>query len=154
MRKQVVLNAIWWAYLVLLFVIVIVKFHGSASELLDRAASVPFGTNHNLMLFGSIGEQLGHFSQGWAKFNLFGNIVPFAPFGFLLPLVFEKADSYAKVFLVGLGFILFAEAFQFLTRLGSFDVDDILLNMLGISLGYFLFWIRGIRKGKRGNKAS
>ncbi len=39
------------------------------------------------------------------------------------------------------GLSLCVETFQILTRVGSFDVDDLLLNTLGGVLGYILFSI-------------
>ena len=137
MKRKLLIKVIWWIYFVLLFGIVIIKFRGSFSELLIKMESTPFGTNYNLIPFKSIGEQLSHFSEGWARFNLLGNIVPF---GFLLPVVSEKINSFIKILFAGFGFLLFVEVFQFFTRLGSFDVDDIFLNMLGIFIGYLLIW--------------
>ena len=140
MKRKLLIKVIWWIYFVLLFGIVIIKFRGSFSELLIKMESTPFGTNYNLIPFKSIGEQLSHFSEGWARFNLLGNIIPFVPFGFLLPVVSEKINSFIKILFAGFGFLLFVEVFQFFTRLGSFDVDGIFLNMLGIFIGYLLIW--------------
>lgn len=140
MKRKLLIKVIWWIYFVLLFGIVIIKFRGSFSELLIKMESTPFGTNYNLIPFKSIGEQLSHFSEGWARFNLLGNIIPFVPFGFLLPVVSEKINSFIKILFAGFGFLLFVEVFQFFTKLGSFDVDDIFLNMLGIFIGYLLIW--------------
>ena len=140
MKRKLLIKVIWWIYFVLLFGIVIIKFRGSFSELLIKMESTPFGTNYNLIPFKSIGEQLSHFSEGCARFNLLGNIIPFVPFGFLLPVVSEKINSFIKILFAGFGFLLFVEVFQFFTRLGSFDVDDIFLNMLGIFIGYLLIW--------------
>lgn len=140
MKRKLLIKVIWWIYFVLLFGIVIIKFRGSFSELLIKMESTPFGTNYNLIPFKSIGEQLSHFSEGWARFNLLGNIIPFVPFGFLLPVVSEKINSFIKILFAGFGFLLFVEVFQFFTKLGSFDVDDIFLNMIGIFIGYLLIW--------------
>ena len=140
MKRKLLIKVIWWIYFVLLFGIVIIKFRGSFSELLIKMESTPFGTNYNLIPFKSIGDQLSHFSEGWARFNLLGTIIPFVPFGFLLPVVSEKINSFIKILFAGFGFLLFVEVFQFFTRLGSFDVDDIFLNMLGIFIGYLLIW--------------
>lgn len=35
--------------------------------------------------------------------------------------------------------VLFIEIFQYMTRLGSFDIDDIILNMVGVLSGYGTF---------------
>ena len=78
-------------------------------------------------------------TQWWALKNLLGNIIPFIPFGFLLPIAYKKFSSAINVFCVGVASILLIELFQFFTKLGSFDVDDIILNMVGIVCGYFMF---------------
>lgn len=148
-EKKLIIKVIWWVYILLLFGIVIIKFRGSVSELYIRMAATPFGTNYNLIPFKTIGEQLKNISEGWVRYNLLGNIIPFAPFGFLLPMSFEKVNSSVRVLFVGFTFILFAEIFQFFTRLGSFDADDIILNMIGIMGRYFLLLLRVVkRKGK------
>ena len=140
MKKKLLMNIIWWIYFALLFGIVIIKFRGSLSELFVKIESTPFGTNYNLIPFNSIGEQLSHFSEGWARFNLMGTVIPFIPFGGLLPMISEKANSFRRVLFIGIGFVLFVEVFQFFTRLGSFDVDDVILNMFGILTGYLIVW--------------
>ncbi len=138
--KKRTVSFIWRAYLALLLVFVVIKFRGSFSELEARITATPFafGMGYNLIPCATVGEQLAHFHEGWARLNLFGNIVPFLPFGFLLPLAHEKANSWKRVFEIGVLSVLLIELFQFFTRLGSFDVDDILLNMVGILCGYLL----------------
>jgi len=42
--------------------------------------------------------------------------------------------------------VLFIEIFQYMTRLGSFDIDDIILNLIGFLIGVFL--VKGIKKLK------
>ncbi len=71
-----------------------------------------------------------------------GNILLGMPFGFLLPLVFEKRNSFFRVMVAGFYFSFAIEASQFLmSRMVGYsyrltDVDDILLNCLGVALGY------------------
>lgn len=148
-KRHIFLHVVWWVYIALLLLVVIVKFRGSFAELQNKIAVTPWGSNCNLVLFGSVGVQLAHAHEGWARFNLLGNIVPFVPFGFLLPFVASWAGTLARVLAIGLLFVLCAELFQFFTRLGSFDVDDVLLNMTGILLGYGAAGgIRRLRRGK------
>ena len=64
----------------------------------------------------------------WALKNLLGNLLPFIPFGFLLPIAYPRIKAFFKVFLVGMFAVLFIEIFQYMTRLGSFDIDDIILS--------------------------
>lgn len=137
--KTKIIHCIWWIYISLLLAVVVFKFRGSFTELGNRITSTPWGTNYNIVPFRSIGEQIEHISEGWARFNLLGNILPFAPFGFLLPIVWRKFNSFKGIFISGILWILFIEIMQFITRLGSFDIDDIFLNMLGIIIGYTFF---------------
>lgn len=136
--KKKVLAIIWWIYIVLLLVVVVIKFNGSFGELRDRVNSYSMegSINYNLIPFRSLGAQVSHISQGWALKNLLGNLVSFMPFGFLLPIAYGKINTYIKVFIVGCLSIISMELLQLITKLGSFDVDDIILNMVGVSIGY------------------
>ena len=144
---------LFWLYLLFLFLVVILKFTGSVQDLLDRMQAEPYGKTYNLEPFATIKIQLRYLSESWARFNLIGNTIPFIPFGFLLPLSCRKKCSLGKVLLLGLLFVLLAETVQFYTNLGAFDVDDIILNMAAIFLGYIPVGIAGIlRKTKRKKK--
>lgn len=68
--------------------------------------------------------------------NLAGNIVVFVPLGFLLPLVSDEMRKFSAVFINAFTFVLGIEVFQLFSAFGAFDVDDILLNCLGASIGY------------------
>lgn len=73
-----------------------------------------------------------------AVLNLGGNIGLFVPIGFMVPFLRPKISW------PGIGFLAFISGFsieltQALFRLGIFDVDDLLLNSLGVLLGYALF---------------
>lgn len=151
MNRRNIVKIVWWVYIALLFGVVIIKFRGSFSELFAKIKTVPFRTNYNLIPFISIGQQLENFSEGWARINILGNIIPFVPFGYFLPLIYKKINSPQRLFSVALLFILFIEIFQFITRLGIFDVDDIILNMFGILIGYFLYKFFGAVKSKNNN---
>lgn len=141
---------LFWTYLLLLFIVVILKFTGSFRDLLDRMAAEPYGKTYNLEPFATIKIQLRHWSESWARFNLIGNTVAFVPFGFLLPLTYRKGCSLGKVLLLGLLFVLFSEGLQYFTNLGTFDVDDIILNMSAIFLGYLPVGISAMfRKTKK-----
>jgi glycopeptide antibiotics resistance protein len=71
--------------------------------------------------------------------NILGNIIAFAPFGFLLPLLNEKYRRFFYVTFISILFSLSIELVQMLMKVGIFDVDDILLNSLGGILGYLLY---------------
>ena len=71
--------------------------------------------------------------------NLIGNLIMFFPWGIYLPLLFEKTKHWKKYMVITVGMLLGVELVQFFGRLGSFDIDDFLLNLAGAMLG-FCIW--------------
>ena len=105
--------------------------------------------HYNLVLFKEIKrfwqyrEQVGFFAMFT---NLFGNVLIFVPFGFFLPMGSRQRSFFGTAF-YSFGLSLCVEVFQFITKVGSFDVDDILLNSLGAFFGYLIHWC--LRKMKQ-----
>lgn len=66
-----------------------------------------------------------------------GNIVMFAPFGFL-GWIFPKLIDLKSVIFTFIPVITIVEGLQYFTRMGIFEVDDILLNTFGVYLGWLL----------------
>lgn len=71
--------------------------------------------------------------------NFIGNILLFVPWGFLMPLCFKKLEKFKPFILVTIVSIILIEAVQLFAMLGSFDIEDILLNTLGAVLGYLCY---------------
>ena len=92
-------------------------------------------------------EQLGLMSY----INLFGNVLIFAPFGFIEPLASKKRSFWATL-VDGCLLSLSVEIFQFITKVGRFDVDDLLLNTSGVAIGYICFLIWNAIRRKYGTK--
>lgn len=74
-----------------------------------------------------------------AVINLVGNVVMFVPLGWFLPGVWPKLRAFFKTLFVTAALICMVEAVQFAAGLGSCDVDDLILNLAGVILGYG-FW--------------
>lgn len=66
------------------------------------------------------------------------NVAMFVPLGFFLPLLWEKFRRLRPVVLFGLGATLTIELAQLLTYRAT-DINDIITNTLGASVGYLLF---------------
>ena len=78
-------------------------------------------------------------------YNLVGNIVCLTPLAFFLPILFKKQNKF-KIFLITtIGITLCIEFLQLITMSGAFDVDDIILNVLGASIAYLILNIKGIK---------
>jgi len=102
---------------------------------------------YNLILFQEIRRFVIYRDKiGMSSFllNIFGNIFAFSPFGVFLPLLSQNMRKMWRVF--GMSFLvtLCIECTQLVTRLGVFDVDDLVMNTLGGVIGYgiYCFYIR------------
>ena len=73
--------------------------------------------------------------------NLYGNLLAFIPLGILFPLCYGRENRKWKTFLFAVLFVVSIELFQLISAFGVFDVDDILLNVLGCMLGYGIYEI-------------
>lgn len=77
-----------------------------------------------------------------AAVNLFGNIALFIPLGLYIPLLFRRwGDSWAGVMLLSFGLSLCFELTQLFLSIGTFDVDDLILNTSGGMIGYGIYRI-------------
>jgi glycopeptide antibiotics resistance protein len=103
--------------------------------------------NANLMPFRTILDYLsGEPTWRVAMRNLLGNIVVLVPFGFLITILYQNI-KWKKVLLIGLSIGTSLELLQVIFKSGIFDIDDIILNFLGVVLGYLLFiFIYGVFK--------
>ncbi len=70
--------------------------------------------------------------------NIFGNILIFVPFGFL-GIVFPKLNNFWILILDFLFAIIIVESLQYFTRLGVFDIDDVILNTVGVAIGFWIY---------------
>ena len=89
-------------------------------------------------------EELGAFT---VFTNLFGNILIFMPYGFFIPMA-SRRRGFLKTTFLSFALSFGVELFQLLTRVGSFDVDDLFLNTLGGAAGYILFVVCNIVRRK------
>lgn len=93
---------------------------------------------HEIRRFLRYRKQLG---MAAVMLNLVGNVMAFLPFGLFLPLLMRRLRSAGLIILLGFEFSLLVEILQLFSKVGSFDVDDILLNTMGVIIGYILCWI-------------
>ncbi|WP_294321355.1 VanZ family protein [uncultured Chryseobacterium sp.] len=66
-----------------------------------------------------------------------GNIVMFMPFGFL-GWIFPKLNVLKNLICTFVSAITIVEALQYFSRMGIFEVDDIILNTFGVFLGFLI----------------
>ncbi len=138
--------------LFVLYIIFIVYFlifsdwYGRTGEMRDY--------RYNLELFKEIQrfwnyrDRVGFFAMFT---NLIGNVVIFMPFGFFMPMA-SKYRSFFSALFYSFGLSLCVETFQLVTKVGSFDVDDLLLNTIGGAAGYTVYVICETVRRKNANK--
>lgn len=82
---------------------------------------------------------------GWSGLhsfeNLVGNVAVFVPFGMFLPWLWNWGRNLFLCMGSGMILVLGIELFQLFSGFGAFDVDDILLNGVGILTGYVLWGV-------------
>lgn len=103
--------------------------------------------NVNLDLFETIqlfirGYQSGVVSLETLLRNIIGNMVVFMPMAYFLPYLFEKQRKFYVFFVTIFLMVLSVEILQVILRIGSGDIDDLFLNVLGSLLMYFILkWL-------------
>ncbi|OAS16492.1 VanZ family protein [Paenibacillus oryzisoli] len=145
--NEMLLSALFALYMYVLFKVILFKF--SSIDLLflwhqlQRNMKNPEHIHNRLEFanfkpFVSISGNIQSLSQH-DLVNLFGNIVVFMPYGlFLVLLARRKKMSLLGVLLRSVGLSLCFEGLQLVLSMGSFDVDDLILNGIGGVLGYIV----------------
>ncbi|MFF2480249.1 VanZ family protein [Paenibacillus sp. NPDC058071] len=101
----------------------------------------------NFIPFRTIWNYIAHHSNRFVAFyNVVGNVAAFMPFGYLLPLLLPSQFRALRIAAASFLFSLLLECLQLLGAVGSFDVDDLILNTAGGVLGYWL--LQGLRQAR------
>jgi len=79
---------------------------------------------------------------GWliGGMNILGNIVLLVPIGFILPFIFPTINWKQKLAFAIITCLLI-ETTQAILHIGIFDIDDVILNGLGVMIGFWKFSI-------------
>lgn len=108
------------------------KVDGNMQPLLfDPATAYPF--RMNLIPLVHI---LDYESRSDLLLNLIGNAGMFVPTGIMTPLIYKKINGLKKTVLFGAAMSLVIEVIQLPFAVRASDVDDLILNTLGVLLGY------------------
>lgn len=129
----------WVFFLMYLTLLVYFLFF---AESFGRTDPFRFGYAYNLVPFKEIlrfwtyREKLG---MKAVILNLAGNIAAFMPCGFFLPIISRRSKKWYNTIIISFCFSLCVETIQLVFRVGSFDVDDMILNTTGAAFGYLLY---------------
>jgi glycopeptide antibiotics resistance protein len=126
-------------YLIAYFVVLLgIVFLNGRSNYLTTSRAIERGIN--IIPFSSI-KQLFNSGYGlrFALYNITGNFLMLVPLSIIIPLLFDVFKKWYKFCAIVLFFSIIIELLQYLFNIGSFDIDDIILNVLGGVVFYFLF---------------
>ena len=123
---------------------IVIKFNGNLQNVINTIQSNMDRRNQgesgaNLVPFRTIKSYISDLSYGVSYMNILGNIIPFIPMGFLIPMAFPSQRNITKTLISSFLLIFSVEILQLMLFLGSFDVDDIILNLLSCFIGYIFF---------------
>ena len=114
--------------------------------------------HYNLVPFKEIGRFIRYRNVLGRKavvLNLVGNVVAFMPFGAFLPIFSVRCRRILCTVWYSFELSLVVELLQLIFKVGSFDVDDLLLNTVGGMLGFLVYFIAvRTRRGKHGDKTT
>ncbi len=156
-KQNPVITFVFFLYLVLLFYGLFVGNRTFNISWINnggfRALQIAMKSHINLIPFATINNylskyELGRVSETTMLINLVGNLAAFAPMGYFLPklsqLFKQRFTFYSTMILL----LLSVETLQYITMSGAFDVDDMILNLVGVIILFEMFkgarWI--IRK--------
>ena len=130
------------SWLIFILYLIAILYYTIFAESMGRANTDPTDDpRFNLILFNEINRFIVYREQlGMKAFmlNVVGNCVAFIPGGFLLPVISRRCRSFISCTLVGFVISFFIEGTQLIFRVGSFDVDDLMLNTLGVAIGFIM----------------
>ncbi len=108
----------------------------------DSATAFPFRVN-----FVPLVHLLEYSSARDIIWNVAGNAAMFIPSGIVLPIAYRQLNSFAKVVAAG-AFISFCiEVIQLPFPQRASDIDDLIMNTLGVIVGYGIYAaVRGLRR--------
>lgn len=138
-NRQIIHAFAWIGFIIYLVMMVYFLFF------CEQLGRIPSDTYHyNLEPFTEIKRYMGHISElgvFYVTLNLLGNVVCFMPLGFVLPILSNRKWGIIKITVISCFSSVLVELLQLVTKLGSCDIDDIMMNTLGGFLGYILFLI-------------
>lgn len=133
-------------YILMVLNFILLKFNGNISNTLETINLNTFRRSqgepgYNLIPFNTIKTYMIDLNFGIAALNIVGNIIPFIPMGFLLPMAFPSQRNLYKTMLTSFIIIFIIETLQLIFYLGIFDIDDFILNLISCFIGFKIYTI-------------
>jgi len=141
-NKKIYISKFGFGVFSLSYIVLLVSVLFSRNSLGNNYTSnyVPFKT-----IFGYI---FGKADFIYIFSNIVGNIIIFIPLGCIVYYYFYRKIKVSICIFISILFVILIEYLQKKYIVGSFDIDDILLNSLGVYLGIKILVGAGDKKSK------
>ncbi|MEG1254811.1 VanZ family protein [Clostridium sp.] len=140
--KRIMLWVFFIVYLVVLIKVIFFKYPPCViyDLLKTRNESWSFRiTNSNIIPMKTIWYYLsGNESTLISIKNILGNILAFTPLGFFVFKLFKMFRRPRNILIISFIISISFELIQLFTGIGCYDIDDVLLNVIGAVIGYFI----------------
>lgn len=147
-ERHPIRRAVFWLYCVLMLYLLFfqrVPFLSEETYLLTLRRNLNYTPGDTILRFWRLMLYYPGYRRA-AIINIFGNIGMFIPLGFGLPWVYTRLRRFWKTLLVSAAMIVTVELVQLVTLLGHCDVDDLVLNLIGVAIGYLLWAVTHRKK--------
>lgn len=137
--KKKWIRPLFWIYFLILMDVIVFKFFGNVNDVMNNiminkhSVEIDSSSLVNLIPFRTLLQDITY-----SPAHLLLNVIIFIPFGILFPLSYPRHSNFLTFTLIALLSICGIEFIQRITYLGIFDIDDILLNLLGCFIGYIV----------------
>lgn len=132
-------------YVILLYQSVLGSSVFERGNEIGKANFIPFRT-----IFGYFSSWAsGQITRSNLVYNILGNILLLAPVGFFVSYYVKALRKPVYYLLIGIIVSVLIEVLQKMSGVGRFDIDDIILNTIGVMLFYMfvnLTWVKSILK--------
>ncbi len=141
-KKTIILWVFFIVYLAVLIKVIFFKYPPGVIYDLFKTRNESWAfrlTNSNVLPMKTILYYLsGSESTLISIKNMLGNILAFIPLGFFVLKLFIRTKHLGHILIISLVISISFELIQLLTGIGCFDIDDVILNVLGAVMGYFI----------------
>lgn len=139
MERKAVRNLRVFAWIGFIIYLIAMVYFLFFSEEMGRVSGADY--RYNIKPLAEIKRCVRYMDMPGMQLNLFGNVICFMPLGFVLPVLRPRRWGFFRVACLSFLASVLVEIIQLVTKLGSCDVDDVILNTCGGMAGWLLFFL-------------
>lgn len=149
--KKIMKAVLGISFVLYICVLIVILFFRPSRDAFDLSFLEYIRYSINIVPFRTIGTYVKAIFNGSMNLdiplkNLGGNLILFLPMGVYIPFLIKKMNSIKLYFIFIISLIFFVEIIQLLTKRGSFDIDDLILNIIGAFIGFAIWKTKFIQK--------